>query len=47
MPDRQGSHDAVLRGVGVLIFVDEQMAEAAGLGAAQLGKLREQVFGHE
>ena len=47
MPDGQGLDDAILAGVGVLILVDQQVVEAAGLGLAHCGKFREQLFGAE
>ena len=39
MPAGEGFHDAVLRTVRVLIFVDQQMIEQFGLGAAGVGVL--------
>src|SRR4030095_742360 len=43
----QGLDDAVLEAVGVLVFVDQQMIEARGLGEACLGKPPEQLLGLE
>ena len=47
MPAGQRLDDPILAAVGVLIFIDQQMIEAIGLGLPRLGKLREKLLGAE
>ena len=47
VPGGQGLDDAVLAAVGVLVFVDQEVIEAAGLGGADLGEPREKLLGQQ
>ena len=44
VPVGQGFDDAILRAVGVLIFIDQQVIVPRGLAAADVGKLAEEFF---
>ncbi len=44
MPLGQRPYDPILAGVGVLILVDQEVAESLGFGAAHVGKPGEQFF---
>ena len=45
MPGGQVFYDSILAAVGVLIFIDQEMIEAVGLGLADFGKLGKKIFG--
>ena len=47
MAVRQRLHDAVLKAVGVLVLVDQEVIEAGGLGEASLGKTVKKLLGLE